>query len=117
MEPKAMKNVIRCLWNVNATHASERAMSDTQHGVSVRRISYISVISDRTAGPRAIPNLATYTLATLMSPQQKNISSPIGIILRSPPFLNVDLRSEEHTSELQSRENLVCRLLLEKKKT
>src|SRR5690606_42041955 len=26
------------------------------------------------------------------------------------------LRSEEHTSELQSRENLVCRLLLEKKK-
>src|SRR5215475_1411349 len=27
-----------------------------------------------------------------------------------------DRRSEEHTSELQSRENLVCRLLLEKKK-
>src|SRR5436309_6481257 len=27
-----------------------------------------------------------------------------------------DSRSEEHTSELQSRENLVCRLLLEKKK-
>src|SRR5690606_41478466 len=28
---------------------------------------------------------------------------------------NVPIRSEEHTSELQSRENLVCRLLLEKK--
>src|SRR2546428_4715595 len=28
-----------------------------------------------------------------------------------------DLRSEEHTSELQSRSDLVCRLLLEKKKT
>src|SRR5690606_41328773 len=28
----------------------------------------------------------------------------------------VEARSEEHTSELQSRENLVCRLLLEKKK-
>src|SRR5690606_41879975 len=27
-----------------------------------------------------------------------------------------NFRSEEHTSELQSRENLVCRLLLEKKK-
>src|SRR5436309_4141664 len=26
-----------------------------------------------------------------------------------------EIRSEEHTSELQSRENLVCRLLLEKK--
>src|SRR2546427_9920232 len=29
----------------------------------------------------------------------------------------VELRSEEHTSELQSQSNLVCRLLLEKKKT
>src|SRR5438093_5544461 len=32
-----------------------------------------------------------------------------------PNFLNV-CRSEEHTSELQSLTNLVCRLLLEKKK-
>src|SRR5436309_5449493 len=30
--------------------------------------------------------------------------------------LDAKRRSEEHTSELQSRENLVCRLLLEKKK-
>src|SRR2546422_5874553 len=30
--------------------------------------------------------------------------------------LNVHVRSEEHTSELQSRLHLVCRLLLEKKK-
>src|SRR2546427_2655375 len=29
----------------------------------------------------------------------------------------LQLRSEEHTSELQSQSNLVCRLLLEKKKT
>src|SRR2546430_12507065 len=29
---------------------------------------------------------------------------------------DLDLRSEEHTSELQSQSNLVCRLLLEKKK-
>src|SRR5436309_10238800 len=35
---------------------------------------------------------------------------------RSRPARRVHLRSEEHTSELQSRENLVCRLLLEKKK-
>src|SRR5690606_40563583 len=31
-------------------------------------------------------------------------------------YVVLDNRSEEHTSELQSRENLVCRLLLEKKK-
>src|SRR2546430_9951190 len=30
--------------------------------------------------------------------------------------LNIGYRSEEHTSELQSQSNLVCRLLLEKKK-
>src|SRR5690606_41960128 len=30
--------------------------------------------------------------------------------------VDMSIRSEEHTSELQSRENLVCRLLLEKKK-
>src|SRR6266511_6136850 len=37
-----------------------------------------------------------------------------GLKLLARPL--TDLRSEEHTSELQSRENLVCRLLLEKKK-
>src|SRR2546430_17709111 len=38
---------------------------------------------------------------------------------RGPPPRAADLRSrsEEHTSELQSQSNLVCRLLLEKKKT
>src|SRR5256885_2457662 len=34
-----------------------------------------------------------------------------------PPGSNVTARSEEHTSELQSPCNLVCRLLLEKKKS
>src|SRR3712207_8217878 len=34
----------------------------------------------------------------------------------SPDPLGVGLRSEEHTSELQSRQYIVCRLLLEKKK-
>src|SRR5690606_39800287 len=34
----------------------------------------------------------------------------------TPPARYPDHRSEEHTSELQSREKLVCRLLLEKKK-
>src|SRR5690242_21526071 len=37
----------------------------------------------------------------------------IGVLLRG----GSRLRSEEHTSELQSHVNLVCRLLLEKKKT
>src|SRR5688572_31855179 len=37
-------------------------------------------------------------------------------VTRSGPSFGLE-RSEEHTSELQSQSNLVCRLLLEKKKT
>src|SRR5215475_12956481 len=37
-------------------------------------------------------------------------------LVRIVEALQGSVRSEEHTSELQSRENLVCRLLLEKKK-
>src|SRR5690606_41292924 len=37
------------------------------------------------------------------------------VLKRLRPWLESESRSEEHTSELQSRENLVCRLLLEKK--
>src|SRR5687768_17933841 len=36
--------------------------------------------------------------------------------LMLPGMSGIELRSEEHTSELQSRLHLVCRLLLEKKK-
>src|SRR5690606_27358404 len=46
-------------------------------------------------------------------------SGPITIglpMIFSKKLRNKKTRSEEHTSELQSRENLVCRLLLEKKK-
>src|SRR5690606_39322417 len=39
------------------------------------------------------------------------ISVAPSMLVWMPPIM----RSEEHTSELQSRENLVCRLLLEKK--
>src|SRR3712207_8120314 len=37
-------------------------------------------------------------------------------IISEEPTLSDTIRSEEHTSELQSRQYLVCRLLLEKKK-
>src|SRR5688572_32610775 len=40
---------------------------------------------------------------------------PAGSRARLPRPVAARLRSEEHTSELQSQSNLVCRLLLEKK--
>src|SRR5690606_41833781 len=47
-----------------------------------------------------------------------NLSSRCALPWRAAPSSRKPkcTRSEEHTSELQSRENLVCRLLLEKKK-
>src|SRR3712207_7238918 len=43
------------------------------------------------------------------------VGAPAGVTLWKL-FRHFALRSEEHTSELQSRQYLVCRLLLEKKK-
>src|SRR2546430_12574047 len=77
-------------------------------------------------------------LADVRSPDNRNKRKPRAL-LRAPPLLLFELarhrrlvpgspfesslarregvrRSEEHTSELQSQSNLVCRLLLEKKK-
>src|SRR5690606_40331709 len=51
----------------------------------------------------------------------REASSRVSVTCRVPCVgsgsSNLSFRSEEHTSELQSRENLVCRLLLDKKKT
>src|SRR3712207_7845389 len=46
---------------------------------------------------------------------QPVLRSPIGAFAEPGRERAIDRRSEEHTSELQSRQYLVCRLLLEKK--
>src|SRR2546422_6130374 len=48
-------------------------------------------------------------------PRLLELPGPVDVSLLVEPCLELD-RSEEHTSELQSRLHLVCRLLLEKKK-
>src|SRR2546430_11949853 len=61
------------------------------------------------------PLAARRILHLLRQPQRRrNLRLP-----RSgpPSYRTATRRSEEHTSELQSQSNLVCRLLLEKKKT
>src|SRR5437868_13878670 len=45
-----------------------------------------------------------------------SIDDPVDSGSESEPLADTPMRSEEHTSELQSRFDLVCRLLLEKKK-
>src|SRR5258707_5958414 len=49
-------------------------------------------------------------------PADGTMRQTMRLIFGSGPPTHLSLRSEEHTSELQSRQYLVCRLLLEKKK-
>src|SRR2546422_7875174 len=55
-------------------------------------------------------------LATSLSPASVISNTPISLVEPNRFFTARRIRSEEHTSELQSRLHLVCRLLLEKKK-
>src|SRR5699024_11631582 len=60
---------------------------------------------------------ATATLSAVLAPSVNAVMNLLKLIRVS--FINaltMIVRSEEHTSELQSRFDLVCRLLLEKKK-
>src|SRR5690606_40515255 len=73
----------------------------------------------------ATPTASTLCLAGLVKHVTANEAGWVDF-MRHGPAAKADedwgaidwdaIRSEEHTSELQSRENLVCRLLLEKKK-
>src|SRR5690349_22781023 len=80
-------------------------------------------------GVGAAPPLCVWELPALLRTEPGTVYRPIraGSIVSSPGRLsggahgrevseNSSPRSEEHTSELQSRRDLVCRLLLEKKK-
>src|SRR5690606_13919201 len=64
-----------------------------------------------------ITGIKTVCLTELIKEGNKLFYISSGRKIRIKRIYNrIIFRSEEHTSELQSRENLVCRLLLEKKK-
>src|SRR5690606_41391231 len=77
--------------------------------------------------PHLTPEYAAYLLHTQMlglfidwlaAPERWPLAEMAPTLVETAFFgLLADNRSEEHTSELQSRENLVCRLLLETKNT
>src|SRR5690606_41040324 len=60
------------------------------------------------ANGELVVSLERMNRAIAFDPVDRTLTVQAGMVLEA--------RSEEHTSELQSRENLVCRLLLEKKK-
>src|SRR2546427_12818496 len=61
------------------------------------------------------PVISTLASCRITSPSRRpaRAAASTAAVTRTPPLMP---RSEEHTSELQSQSNLVCRLLLEKKK-
>src|SRR5207302_5522655 len=65
---------------------------------------------------RRPPRSTLFPYTTLFRSGTPRSLARVRLAARSVQPRRVYLRSEEHTSELQSRENLVCRLLLEKKK-
>src|SRR2546430_11464121 len=70
---------------------------------------------------RRPPRSTLFPYTTLFRSQPARGGAPRGPVARDGggpvgAARNISQRSEEHTSELQSQSNLVCRLLLEKKK-
>src|SRR2546427_1782192 len=71
---------------------------------------------------RRPPRSTLFPYTTLFRSRVVQLEELEGLLLEAPELIGryehrtAELRSEEHTSELQSQSNLVCRLLLEKKK-
>src|SRR2546427_8662040 len=85
---------------------------------SVARILLVSTSGRLCRRDHSINEPVTLCEATSAPSASKTLVSPVQ---RSRPATTTrasarSIRSEEHTSELQSQSNLVCRLLLEKKK-
>src|SRR5450432_4513633 len=111
-----------CCWGRKGKSRSARECASPPGPVSspaaAARINPMS-LRDRLVDPRSPthrPRKAAYALPTLFT--AGNIFLGFLSILRcfKGAMLAASGRSEEHTSELQSRSDLVCRLLLEKKK-
>src|SRR5690606_31119691 len=96
---------------------SRRGRAHAPHRVIGRLLPHISVASR----PRPAPFPAVRPLPSLFTNWDCSIASHavslVSVFLQMAGVAQLvrASRSEEHTSELQSRENLVCRLLLEKK--
>src|SRR2546429_4483323 len=89
--------------------------------IKLRNLSASYHPTDRIGAPDQIAQAAVkgevLTGLLYLAPDAEDLHAHLNTV--AVPFNKLaekDLRSEEHTSELQSRLHLVCRLLLEKKK-
>src|SRR3712207_8755647 len=77
---------------------------------------YTTLFRSRTGTPTLRAALASPPTPKIQFPTRVRASTHVARTVIAIHHRTVMLRSEEHTSELQSRQYLVCRLLLEKKK-
>src|SRR5690606_39305364 len=90
--------------------STEQPVPQKRHGALSQRMTLLALAcsADSTVVGTAMPAVAAAAATALALMKSRLFSDMVELPL--------PVRSEEHTSELQSRENLVCRLLLEKKK-
>src|SRR5690606_40819298 len=108
----------------HALWSSHRPSPPRPHPLSLHDALPISLVFDAPGGPFTLTARADRIDVTdegLVISDYKTGKPPSAkaVLAHEKPQLSLEAaiaRSEEHTSELQSRENLVCRLLLEKKK-
>src|SRR5690606_41212252 len=109
----------RVAWPVSGAGA---AAARPRPCVPTRRSSDLEPFPCRYRTPRPTPRASFWwDFRAQQTPVRRSLSrrmAPFKCELGATfPTSLLITRSEEHTSELQSRENLVCRLLLEKKNT
>src|SRR5699024_11255780 len=89
----------------------ERAEEDEAHAVEIATVDYLAQVSMLTVLSDAMATGYIIAFSSIAGWRARRANYVYG-----STKAGLD-RSEEHTSELQSRFDLVCRLLLEKKKT
>src|SRR2546430_1506091 len=107
---RLLLDTVAFIWAVtSADRISNKAMAALRSEATIREISVVSL------SEVAIKQ----SIGKLRIGKDEVIAGIADLRLRVLPYTAnhaLHLRSEEHTSELQSQSNLVCRLLLEKKK-
>src|SRR5687768_18620879 len=88
------------------------AVSSANLYVSLYYIFFFFLMIRRPPRSTLFPTRRSSDLPRALEVAGSNPAGPIAIV----EYIYIQQRSEEHTSELQSRLHLVCRLLLEKKK-
>src|SRR5437773_5274406 len=120
---------MRPRWPSRQKRVTASCISSTTHSVSVGRVllNHRHKSTSPRAPPLVLPLLCQAPggrpLARRRAVIKRSTSSliapalllPIAAVVSLTPAIRDSLRSEEHTSELQSHHELVCRLLLEKK--